>query len=167
MIARFCLVAAGLVLVAGCGGGSQTVSPTTRIATTMPADMGPAFDAPADEVAAYLDGAWTISLLPQAASEGVQSPKVDAVLVIAGESVTGSVAGNDITDGALVIPPAGEAYPSVAMTTDGMTIPGPVGEIEVPGPIEWSAELFQGKLIGTAVGPDGRRSAWEGTRSDG
>ncbi len=168
MIARTCSPILAALLLAGCGSSgperSPQASPTTAPRATSSTST-PAFDASQDAVAAYLTGRWSVTLQPEAASEGVTPPKVSARFSVDESDVSGRLAGSDIQTGNLVVAPDGRELPRLAMTTDGMTVAGPTGDdIEVEGPIDWKAELYEGKLIGTAVGPDGKTSDWEAVR---
>jgi hypothetical protein len=132
---------------------------------------GPAFDADATEVAEFLSGGqWTFRLLPEATTVAdVSPPTVAADFEVGAETgqirLAGTVAGAGVNEGTLSVSEDGATLPRVEFVTDGMTVEGLAGEaVQVPGPVRWEAELYRGRLIGTATGPDGRESAWEGFR---
>lgn len=178
MLARPALFAVSLLstalvlpLAAGCGGRSEQAgaSSTSNGPSALPANA-PAYDADAETVANYVSGDWQVTLLPEASAVDVNAPTVDAALDVGDFSddtapLTGTFAGADVTNGQLVVTPGGAQSPVVSFTTDSMTVPGLTGEsVEVPGPIEWTGQLYQGRLIGTAVGQNGRESRWEADR---
>ena len=174
-----CLLTLGLIALAGCGGGSDDATPTGRRPAERPRTpmAGPAFDAPAAEVAEYVGGGtWTVTLLPEAGRVAdVEPPTLAADYDLsdpgegtAGPSVSevgGTVGGTAVRGGRLVVSPGGRALPQLRYETGDVTIESLAGGSKtVPGPIRWQAELYRGRLVGTATGPNGQRSAWEATR---
>lgn len=165
-----------LLGVAGCGGGGND-GPSQRGASSSSGSSlsAPAFDADASEVASYLGGNWRVTLLPEAGEVDADAPSVsatfDADSFESGDgmeevaTLSGSVGGQDISDGSATMMRDASAYPTVTFTTDGMTVPSLTGEgeTEVPGPIEWTGTLVDGRLIGEASGPGGT-AAWEARR---
>ena len=170
------------LLLAGCGGGNDR--PDARRATagasaaSADALPGPAYDADAEAVAEFVQGGqWRLVLLPEAAgTAGLRPPAVSARFEADGLDseagggpatlqVAGRVADADVTRGRLAVTPGGAALPRLRFTTEGLTVPGLLGEpMTVPGPVRWEAELYRGRFVGTATGPDGRANAWEATR---
>ena len=155
--------ASAAVAVAGCGGKSND----SRPAPSRPAANAPAYNATAETVGDYLAGDWNVMLLPEVGQANVDAPSVDASLTVGAFNdnsarLAGSFAGSDVTDGEVRVTDGGAESPMVMFTTDSMTVPGLSGEdMQVDGPINWEGKLYEGRLYGTATGPDGRTSRWE------
>ena len=174
-----CLLTTGMLAVAGCGGGSDDATPSGRRGAERPQArvVGPAYDAPAAEVAEFVGGGtWTVTLLPEAGRVAdVEPPTIRADFDVTSpdggdgrlevSEVGGSVGDGAIRGGRLVVSPGGRALPQLRYETGDVTIESLAGgTTTVTGPIRWQAELYRGRLIGTATGPNGQRSAWEATR---
>ena len=162
-------------LLAGCGGkGDNEGRGDADRNTSRGNDMvpgAPAWDAGAEEVGDWIDGDWTISLIPEVASANVEVRTITATFSMADftddgdmmvADLTGEVRGTGLTGRATMMP-NGESLPTVEFTTNSLTIPSLTGEdpMTVDGPMGWSATLSRGMLIGTVTGPDGRQSSFE------
>ncbi len=163
----------GLAL-AGCGGGGDE-KPANRSSNSSPSMKAPAFDASANDVARYLDGRWRITLLPEAGEVDVNAPSVSASFD-AGDfadgpgmaetaDLSGNVGDQQLSGGGVTVMKDASAYPSLSFTTDGMSVPSLTGEgtTDVPGPIEWTGTLVDGRIVGEATGSGGT-AAWEARR---
>ena len=152
--------------LAGCGGGTEEAEPTpervpVRQAAPATQPAGPGAAADRGEVMDYLMGEWDVELFPNASVDGIQTPTVDLNVSDGGVTIAG-VTGSDM---ALDVPADGTAWPKLSFLSDGFTTSGPTGEdVDVPGPIEWDAQLYRGELVGTATGPEGRSSRWTASK---
>ena len=166
----------------GCGGGNDeraepsdpTLSTSTSTTSTTSA-QAPAFDADAGEVQSYLSGSWRLMLLPEAGELDVDAPSVSATFRVADfaegrgmaqvATLSGSVANSGFSGGTATVMQDAAAYPTVTFQTDGVSVPSLTGEgtIDVPGPVEWTGTLVDGRLVGEATGPGGT-AAWEARR---
>lgn len=172
------LVAAGVIMI-GCGGRGNDADRRRPDGSSDRRSMAaPAFDAPADAVGAFINGDWRIVLLPEAGEVEVNAPMLDGTFDVGDfyddeammrvSDLTGAVGGTGMTGGRLTVSNDGSALPMLEFTTPNLTLDSLTGEtITVEGPIGWTAQLSDGMLIGTATGPDGRVSAWEGSRNEG
>ena len=160
----FALTLAGTaaVVAAGCGGKSSNSTTPAR-----PAANAPAYDADAETVGSYVAQDWNVMLLPEVGQANVDSPSVDASLTVGAFNdntarLAGSFAGAEVSGGEVRLTEGGAESPMLMFTTDSMTVPGLTGEdVQVDGPINWEGKLYEGRLYGTATGPDGRTSRWE------
>ncbi len=139
------------LLVAGCGSdgadgapATEPVQPTTRATTR--ASQSP------------LAGNWQVTLVPEAATAGVTSPTMTAMLEVGDSNLSGTVGETDINDGNVV-------GNTLSFETNGLTYTGVSGdEVSIGDPIIWKATLYEGdKLVGTATS-NGVESSWEATR---
>ena len=180
MIARASALATSLIAlsaVIGCGGGGNDAQTAdARRGTAAPVPAAPQFDAPPREVAEYVSGDWLVTLLPEVGDATQLTPPTTNGTLRVGQvgegyggsqtaALSGDFAGGAVGDGTLNLAADGSRNPRVRFTTGSLAAEGLAGEqITLDGPITWTGQLYQGRLVGTATGPDGRGSAWEASR---
>lgn len=147
------------VLLVGCRGGGDDAEQGESI-TAMTGEMAET------DVADRVAGNWQVVLNPSAVDAGASPVIVPLELQVGAMTgsatkeaqLTGTLAGNTISDGRLTTSAAGTKLEFVA---GGFTVES-VTDITVPEGVTWSAALdSNGNLAGVAVTEDGQAPKWD------
>jgi hypothetical protein len=168
-VAKLLVLSLPVLLAAGCGGSPDEPTPirdaadgsaTDARGTPMPA---PEAGASSREVHDYLVGDWSVN--PLADVETIEPFLLPMQVTRAANDVFVTVSRVEATDVSLDVADDGSSWPTLTFTTGDLNTTGPTGEpMTVPGPTTWTGELYQGQLVGTATGPDGRSTRWVATK---